>query len=79
MENFTENTPEKAVSAAFDSVNLINKLITEEVSDEKKENVGRNVEHLELMLTKEFFLEALTEEQKTEIEDSIESGKSFIS
>jgi len=74
----TTPNPEKAVSAAFDSVNLINKLITEESTDEKKSNVDRNVRHLELMLTKEFFLEALTEVQKTEIENSIESGRSFI-
>jgi hypothetical protein len=78
MKNLKSPNPEKAVSAAFDSVNLINKLITEEATDKKKANIERNVKHLELMLTKEFFLEALTEEQKTEIESSIESGKSFI-
>jgi hypothetical protein len=80
MEIFTkkEPNPEKAVSAAFDSVNLINKLITEEANDEKKSTIERNVKHLELMLTKEFFTEALTEGQKTEIDASIESGKNFI-
>jgi hypothetical protein len=77
MENKTPNTA-KAVSAAFDSVNLINKLITETADDKKKENVDRNVKHLELMLTKEFFTEALTAEQKTEIETCIAAGKTYI-
>jgi hypothetical protein len=80
MKNFTENTPNpaKAVSAAFDSVNLINKLITEEVTDKKKDTVKRNVGHLELMLKKEFFTEALTPTQKTEIDACILAGKNFI-
>jgi len=70
--------PEKSISAAFDSVNLINKLITETADDKKKANVDRNVKHLELMLTKEFFTEALTAEQKTEIEACITAGKTYI-
>jgi hypothetical protein len=69
--------PEKAVSAAFDSVALINKLITEETTDKKKSNVERNVKHLELMLTKEFFTEALTAEQTTEIKTCIEAGNTY--
>jgi hypothetical protein len=78
MKTKTPN-PEKSISDAFDSVNLINKLLTEEVSDKNKSTIERNVKHLELMLTKEFFTEALTEGQKTEIEASIESGNNFIS
>ena len=70
--------PEKAVSAAFDSVNLINRLVLETADDKKKANVDRNVKHLELMLTKEFFTEAVTAEQTTEIEACIASGKSYI-
>jgi len=77
MENLTPN-PEKSITASFHSVNLINKLITEDLTDEKKDNIDRNVRHLELMLTKEFFEEALTEEQKTEIESCIEDGKTYI-
>jgi hypothetical protein len=80
MENLTNKTqnPEKAVSAAFDSVNLINKLVLETADDKKKANVERNVQHLELMLTKEFFTEALTTEQRTEIETCIEVGNAYI-
>ena len=70
--------PEKAVSAAFDSVALINRLITETADDKKKANVERNVKHLEVMLTKEFFTEALNAEQTTEIEACIEAGKTYI-
>ena len=70
--------PEKAVSAAFDSVNLINRLVLETADDKKKANVDRNVKHLELMLTKEFFTEAVTAEQTTEIEACIEAGKTYI-
>ena len=70
--------PEKAVSAAYDSVNLINKLVLETIDDKKKSTVDRNVKHLEVMLTKEFFTEALTTEQTTEIEACIEAGKTYI-
>jgi hypothetical protein len=77
MENKTPN-PEKSISAAFDSVALINKLILETADDKKKANVDRNVKHLELMLTKEFFTEALTAEQTTEIEACVAAGKTYI-
>jgi len=77
MENKTPN-PEKSISAAFDSVNLINKLVAETADDKKKANVERNVKHLELMLTKEFFTVALTLTQKSEIEACITAGNSYI-
>jgi hypothetical protein len=77
MENRTPN-PEKSISAAFDSVNLINKLITEEATDKKKENVDRNIKHLELMLTKEYFTEALTTPQSKQIKDCIAAGKTYV-
>ena len=70
--------PTKSISAAFDSVNLINKLIVETVDDKKKSTVERNVKHLELMLTKEFFADALTSSQKSEIETCITAGNSYI-
>jgi hypothetical protein len=77
MEQPTPN-PTKSISAAFDSVNLINKLITETADDKKKSNVERNVKHLELMLTKEFFTEALTAEQKTEIDTCVAAGNAYV-
>lgn len=77
MEKQNPN-PEKAISAAFDSVALINKLVAETADDKKKASVERNVKHLELMLTKEFFTTALTTEQRTEIEACIAAGNSYI-
>jgi uncharacterized protein YbaP (TraB family) len=70
--------PEKSIKAAFDSVALINRLIIETADDKKKANVERNVKHLELMLTKEFFTEALTTEQRVELEACIEAGNTYI-
>ncbi len=66
------------IAAAFDSVNLINDLITKSINEELKSSVDRNVKHLELMLTKDFFVDGLTPEQKTEIETSISNGNSYI-
>ena len=70
--------PTKSISAAFDSVTLINKLVVETANDKKKANVERNVKHLELMLTKEFFADALTSTQKSEIDTCITAGNSYI-
>ena len=69
--------PEKSIKAAFDSVALINRLIIETVDDKKKANVERNVGHLKLMLTKEFFTTALTTEQRVELETCIEAGNTY--
>ena len=77
MEKQTSN-PEKSISTAFDSVALINKLITETANDKKKVNVERNVKHLELMLTKEFFTEALNPTQNSTIKACITAGKTYI-
>jgi hypothetical protein len=57
---------------------LINKLVVETANDKKKANVERNVKHLELMLTKEFFADALTSTQKSEIDTCITAGNSYI-
>jgi hypothetical protein len=70
--------PTKSISAAFDSVALINKLVAETANDKKKENVERNVKHLELMLKKEFFTTALTTEQRADIDACIVAGKAYI-
>ena len=65
-----EMTPEQiaqSVSAAFDSVNLINR--NEEDDEEKiaEERIERNVEHLRIMMKIEWFASALTEEQSEQI------------
>jgi len=66
-----EQTPEqvqRSISAAFDSVNLINELKAQpSLTEEEQDRVNRNVEHLRIMLAKEWFSEGLTEQQKTDI------------
>jgi hypothetical protein len=76
-EDFIVNA-QQSISAAFDSVNLINETVTKPTDDENKDLVKRNVEHLEIMLGKEFFSNALTTEQRSEIDNTIISGKSYL-
>jgi len=64
MEN-TEDI-QQSVSAAFDSVAVIN----DSTSD--AETIARNKEHLTIMLGKDYFLEALTEVQATELQTASE-------
>ena len=78
MKLKTTQNPEKSIKSAFDSVDLINKTIISEIDEDKKSLIDRNIKHLELMLTKEFFIEALSKEQKDQIESAISQGKSHI-
>lgn len=60
----TELTQEKVqlnISAAFDSVNLINK------PESSQEEIDLNLSHLRIMMTKEWFVTGLTKTQKTTI------------
>ena len=69
--NPEEQTPEqvqRSISAAFDSVNLINELKTKpSLTEEEQDRINRNVEHLRIMLGKDWFFSVLTEQQKTDI------------
>jgi hypothetical protein len=82
MENDKTPNPSKSIKSAFDSVTLINgiidgsKLPTEQI-DVKKNTVERNYKHLEVMKSKDWFMSALTETQLTEINDMIQSGKTY--
>jgi hypothetical protein len=68
MENLTQEEIQYSVKAAYDSVGLINKLnLIAELSNEEKDTLDRNKEHLKIMLAKEWFFNALTEEQKVEL------------
>lgn len=68
MEELTQQQIEKQVSAAFDSVNLITNLKAKEVvTDEDNSTISRNVEHLKIMMGKDWFVKALTTAQKTKI------------
>ena len=65
----TQEEIQRSVSAAFDSVNLINKLNLKDVlTDEETDTVDRNVEHLKIMMAKEWFDNALTTEQRADIQ-----------
>jgi hypothetical protein len=63
---------EKSVNAAFDSVNLVNELkVKPSLTEEEQDRLDRNKQHLEIMLAKDWFSAALTEEQTTQINECI--------
>ena len=68
-------TPEEIAvnyTSALDSVTLINELMAlESLSDGQADDVARNVEHLELMVAKDYW----TTEDLTPFIDAIETGK----
>jgi len=67
--NLTEEQIIKSVSAAYDSVALITELRAKtSLTEEETSKLSRNVEHIKIMLEKEWFHKALTTEQKTELE-----------
>ena len=74
MEELTQEQIERNISAAYDSVSLINELNSKEVlTEEEADSKDRNIEHIKIMLSKEWFANALTKDQKTELEVKIYS------
>jgi len=64
----TEEQIQSSISAAFDSVNLINELKTKtSLTEDEQSRLERNKEHLVIMLGKDWFEAGLTEQQKTDI------------
>lgn len=62
MENeMTQEQIAQSVSAAFDSVDLINR------NEDDAATIERNVEHLRIMMGHEWFVSALTAEQAEQI------------
>lgn len=61
MENLTQEQIAQIVNAAFDSVELINR------NEDDAETIERNVEHLRIMMSYEWFVNALTTEQAEQI------------
>ena len=61
MENLTQEQIARSISAAFDSVELINR------NEDDAETIERNVEHLRIMMSYEWFVSALTTEQSEQI------------
>jgi hypothetical protein len=72
MEELTpQEQTQKSISAAFDSVNLINELKQKSSLDsEEQDRLDRNKEHLNIMLAKDWFEEALTATQKQQIQSA---------
>jgi hypothetical protein len=69
VEEVTAEQAAQSVLAAYDSVNLIAELRAKaELSEEESATVTRNVEHISIMLGKEWFVNALTTEQKSELD-----------
>lgn len=67
-EEVTAEQVAKSVLAAYDSVNLIAELKRKRtLSKEEIATLTRNVEHIAIMLGKEWFVNALTAEQKSEL------------
>ena len=59
----------KSVSAAYDSVNLLNELkVKETLTEEETATVTRNEEHIRIMMGKEWFVAGLTKKQVTELQ-----------
>lgn len=70
MEEYTptQKQIEKHVKSAFDSVDLINALLTKSNLDEQdNDDMDRNVKHLKIMMAYEWFASALTSEQELQI------------
>jgi len=62
-------------SAAGDSVTLINQLVAiETLTDEQKDTVDRNVQHLEIMVAKDYW----TSENLAPFNSAITAGKAKI-
>ena len=62
-------------SAALDSVNLVNELAAkEELTQEERDTISRNVEHLRIMEGKDFW----TTEDLTPFTDSIAAGDAAL-
>ncbi len=67
-EEQTLEQVQRSISAAFDSVNLINQLKAQpSLTEEEQDRLNRNVEHLRIMLSKDWFSEGLTEQQRNDI------------
>jgi hypothetical protein len=74
-ETFTLEQVQQQINAAFDSVNLISGEIAE--INNRKDNIKRNYQHLEIMMAKEWFVAGCTEQQIIDINTSIAAGKNI--
>ena len=72
MEQEITYTPEEvaqSVSAAYDSVTIVNELNGKlDITEEELATLDRNVEHIRIMMGKEWFVAGLTDKQITELQ-----------
>lgn len=64
-----KRTPEQIIASTYDSVNLINELKgkTQPLSPDDEATMGRNIEHLKIMMVREGFAASLTGAQTKEL------------
>jgi membrane-associated HD superfamily phosphohydrolase len=77
LETKTEEQVKSLINTAFDSVNLINSIVSESFDAKKESTIKANVEHLNVMLSKDWFSKGLTTQQKTNINSSIAAGNNY--
>ena len=72
MDQEITYTPEqvaKSISAAYDSVAIVNELNGKmDIVEEELARLDRNVEHIRIMMGKEWFVAGLTDKQITELQ-----------
>ena len=78
METPTPEQTQQHITNAFDSVNLINTEIEKEMTPDQERKVKINYQHLELMLSKDWFAAGCTTQQITDINAAITAGKAYI-
>lgn len=67
--NYTKEEMDKLVSSAYDSFNLINELNSKaNLNEEDTNTLNRNIEHIRIMMGKEWFVAGLTPLQVTELQ-----------
>jgi hypothetical protein len=65
----TQEELQKVVSAAYDSVNIVNELkVKESLTEYEQDTLSRNEEHIRVMMSKTWFVDALTNEQVVELQ-----------
>jgi hypothetical protein len=69
LDKLTPEQISKSVLIAYDSVELVNELRAKaELSEEETATVDRNIQHVKIMLAKDWFVAALTKKQLKELQ-----------
>lgn len=81
-ETRTPEEIQQSISAAFDSVGLINGIIdgsqmADADAQDKADTVERNVGHLKIMLGHDWFTGGCTEDQLTDLNAAVTAGEAY--